>query len=57
MRVLLRIVAGFSEEVGPPSGFDGYAGFWRRFGAWLIDVVVTGLIAVLLGSMTGFAFA
>ena len=44
-----------SEQIGPRIEFAGYAGFWRRFGACLIDGVVTGLIAVLVGVMSGFA--
>ena len=46
-----------SEEIRQPTEFDGYAGFWRRFAAGLIDVVVAALIAVLLGAVSGSAFA
>jgi uncharacterized RDD family membrane protein YckC len=46
-----------SEEIRQPTEFDGYAGFWRRFAAGLIDVVVAALIAVLLGVISGSAFA
>jgi uncharacterized RDD family membrane protein YckC len=45
------------EKIGPPIEFFGYAGFWRRFGASLIDGVVTGLIAVLLSMISGSALA
>jgi uncharacterized RDD family membrane protein YckC len=46
------------EEISPPIEFAGYAGIWRRFGAWLVDGVIMGLMFVLLGltSAVGFAF-
>jgi len=46
-----------SEQDGPRTEFAGYAAFWRRFGAWLIDGVVMGLIAVLVTVVSGFAIA
>jgi uncharacterized RDD family membrane protein YckC len=44
-------------EIVPPIEFAGYAGFWRRFGAGLIDGVVMGLIFVLIGLVSGVGFA
>jgi len=49
--------AAASKETSPRIEFAGYAGFGRRFAAWLIDGIVVGLIAVTLTMMSGFAFA
>jgi uncharacterized RDD family membrane protein YckC len=46
-----------SDETSPLIEFAGYAGFGRRFAAWLIDGIVGGLIAVTLTMMSGFVFA
>ena len=26
-----------------------YAGFWKRFGAWVLDMLITGIVAAILG--------
>lgn len=33
----------------------GYAGFWRRFGAYFIDSIIMGLVGVVLGIVLGAA--
>jgi len=42
----------------PPYGYSAHAttalaGFWRRFGAYVIDAIITGIIAGLLGGVLG----
>lgn len=42
---------------GARTGLAGYAGFWRRLAAGLIDAVVAGLILLTLGTVSGFVVA
>jgi uncharacterized RDD family membrane protein YckC len=48
-----------SEEIGPAKdaagyGYIGYAGFWRRFGAFFIDSILLGIIGGAIGFVLGF---
>lgn len=46
---------GAPPETLPITTFE-YAGFWMRFGAWLIDLVIVGIGSAILSSLLGFAF-
>ena len=38
-----------------PAAAVRYAGFWRRFAAWIIDAIVLGIISQLIGVIVGIA--
>src|SRR5438128_7044437 len=38
---------------GVPTGYVGYAGFWRRFFAWLIDALILGVVLAPLNIAVG----
>lgn len=38
---------------GPPVATVAYAGFWRRFLAWLIDVIILGVVGGVLSAIFG----
>jgi uncharacterized membrane protein YvbJ len=45
------------QESGTPSGttYSGameYAGFWRRFVAWIIDIVLLNLAGLIVGALS-----
>jgi len=37
------------------SGEIVYAGFWRRAAAWLLDLIITGVLGAILGGVLGLA--
>ena len=40
-------------QYGAPVAAVAYAGFWRRFLAWLIDVIILGIVGGILASVLG----
>lgn len=45
-----------AAEAAPAEGgaFHGYAGFWKRLAAVLVDSIVLAVVAVLAGAIVGF---
>jgi uncharacterized RDD family membrane protein YckC len=46
------------SEIAEPTGLDtaqyvGYATFWRRLGAYIIDAIITGIIGMIMGAVIG----
>jgi len=37
-------------------GIEAYAGFWRRFAAWIIDQVLLGIVGSVIGFAIGLGF-
>lgn len=48
--------AAGGDLAGVAPGFAGYAGFWKRVGAYLIDVIVTMVIGGVLGFVWGMLY-
>lgn len=49
------LTADVGAQKGPRAVFYGYAGFWRRFAAYLLDGIITGIITFPIS--LGIAFA
>jgi uncharacterized RDD family membrane protein YckC len=50
-----------TDQTAPPTLSTGlplvtYAGFWRRFGAFLIDQIIIGIGAFIIGFILGFLY-
>jgi len=42
------------DDFGPTTEFYGYAGFWRRFAAYFVDGLVTGIVGFVINLATSF---
>jgi uncharacterized RDD family membrane protein YckC len=45
------------SDFGQPATFYGYAGFWRRFAAYLIDSIILGIAGGVIGFVIGIVAA
>lgn len=48
-----QLPSGFDPN--PPSRFGGYAGFWARVAAFIVDRIIVGAAAFAVGMVFGFA--